>query len=105
MNDHVLELISYLGLYLSHDWINQSLNLSMKNLYINVDLISVKQVKKSFRTRLRGGVKKFWEQGRGDIFSTDEIKDFRAEGCFGLSRGGFLFGGGRVSTPLHPIVL
>ena len=77
----------------------------MKNLYINVDLISVKEVKKSFRTRLRGGVKKFWKQGRGDIFSTDEIKDFRAEGCFGLSRGGFLFGGGRVSTPLHPIVL
>lgn len=65
----------------------------MKNLYINVDLISVKEVKKSFRTRLRGGVKKFWKQGRGNIFSTGEIKDFRVEGCFGLSRGDFCLGG------------
>ena len=52
----------------------------MKNLYINVDLISVKEVKKSFKTRLRGGVKKFRKQGRGNIFSTGEIKDFRVEG-------------------------
>ena len=71
----------------------------MKNLYINVDLISVKEVKKSFRTKLRGGVKMFREQGRGNIFSTGGIKDFRAEGCFGLSRGGVVLGEGESQHP------
>lgn len=57
----------------------------------------MREVKKGFRSRIRGVVKKFRDQVGGNIFSTGGIKDFRAEEYFGF-RGLFLLGD---SAPLY----